>query len=95
MTIGGALSALNDLLNAEDIPFYYKPAIKAVRDTIQCEKCECEKDVININLTTLLYWLEETGAGSIEVKFETLKYKGKEIFYGIREKREDEQGEDC
>lgn len=95
MTIVGALSTLNDLLNADDIPVYYKSAIKAVRDTIQCEKCECEKDVLNINLTTLLYWLEETGAGSIEVKFETLKYKGKEIFYGIREKREDEQGEDC
>ena len=59
------------------------------------EKCECEKDVLKINLTTLLDWLEETGAGSIEVKFETLKYKRKEIFYGIREKREDEQGEDC
>jgi hypothetical protein len=54
MTIGGALSALNDLLNADDIPFYYKPAIKAVRDTIQCEKCECEKDVLKINLTTLI-----------------------------------------
>ena len=95
MTIGGALSTLNDLLNADDISVYYKSAIKAVRDTIQCEKCECEKDVLKINLTTLLDWLEETGAGSIEVKFETLKYKRKEIFYGIREKREDEQGEDC
>lgn len=34
MTIGGALSDLNNLLNADDIPFYYKPAIKAVMNTI-------------------------------------------------------------
>ena len=34
MTIGGALSDLNNLLNADDIPCYYKPSIKAVMDTI-------------------------------------------------------------
>jgi hypothetical protein len=34
MTIGGALSDLNNLLNADDIPFYYKPTIKAVMNTI-------------------------------------------------------------
>ena len=34
MTIGGALSDLNNLLKADDIPFYYKPSIKAVMDTI-------------------------------------------------------------
>lgn len=35
MTIGGALSELNNLLNADDIPCYYKPSIKAVMDTIE------------------------------------------------------------
>ncbi len=35
MTIGGALSELNNLLKADDIPFYYKPSIKAVIDTIE------------------------------------------------------------
>ena len=35
MTIGGALSELNNLLKANDIPFYYKPSIKAVIDTIE------------------------------------------------------------
>jgi hypothetical protein len=95
MTIGGALSALNDLLNADDIPFYYKPSIKAVKDTIQCEKCECEKDVLKIDLTELLNLIEKTGAGKIEGIVTKSEYPGREIYYGIREKREDEQGEDC
>lgn len=38
MTIGGALSDLNNLLKADDIPFYYKPSIKAVMDTITLEQ---------------------------------------------------------
>lgn len=95
MTIGGALSALNNLLNAEDIPFYYKSSIKAVIETIQDEKCECEKDVLEIDLTALLVQLEKTGADNIEVNFTKSEYPGREIYYGIREKREDEQGEDC
>lgn len=93
MTIGGALSALNVLFNADDIPFFYKPSIKAVMDTIQAEKCE--KDVLKIDLTALLNQLEKTGAGNIEVSFTKSEYPGREIYYGIREKREDEQGEDC
>lgn len=47
MTIGGALSDLNNLLNADDIPCYYKPSIKAVMDTIALEqepKSEWEQD---------------------------------------------------
>lgn len=94
MTIGGALSALNDLLNADDIPFYYKPGIKAVMETIQDEKCECEKDVLKIDLTELLNLFEKTGADNIEEFFTKSEYPGREIYYGIREKREDEQGED-
>lgn len=38
MTIGGALSDLNNLLKADDIPSYYKPSIKAVMDTIALEQ---------------------------------------------------------
>ena len=38
MTIGGALSELNNLLKADDIPCYYKPSIKAVMDTIALEQ---------------------------------------------------------
>lgn len=38
MTIGGALSELDNLLKADDIPFYYKPSIKAVMDTIALEQ---------------------------------------------------------
>ena len=38
MTIGGALSDLNNLLKADDIPIYYKPSIKAVMDTIALEQ---------------------------------------------------------
>ena len=40
MTIGGALSELNNLLKAEDIPFYYNPSIKAVMDTIALSNSE-------------------------------------------------------
>lgn len=38
MTIRGALSDLDNLLKADDIPFYYKPSIKAVIDTIALEQ---------------------------------------------------------
>lgn len=38
MTIGGALSELNNLLKADDIPCYYKSSIKAVMDTIVLEQ---------------------------------------------------------
>jgi hypothetical protein len=40
MTIGGALSELNNLLKSDDIPFYYKPSIKAVMDTIALSNSE-------------------------------------------------------
>jgi len=40
MTIGGALSELNNLLKADDIPVYYKPSIKAVVDTIVLSRSE-------------------------------------------------------
>lgn len=58
------------------------------------EKCDCKKDVIEIDLTTLINWLEKTGAEIVEVRFVRPEHIGKEIFYGIREKRDDEQGED-
>lgn len=40
MTIGGALSELNNLLKADDIPFYYKPLIKKVIETIEQDAIE-------------------------------------------------------
>ena len=40
MTIGGALSELNNLLKADDIPIYYKPSIKAVMDTVVLSNSE-------------------------------------------------------
>lgn len=40
MTIGGALSELDNLLKADDIPCYYKPSIKAVMDTIALSSSE-------------------------------------------------------
>ena len=40
MTIGGAISDLNNLLKADDIPIYYKPSIKKVIETIEQEPCE-------------------------------------------------------
>lgn len=40
MTIGGALSDLDNLLKADDIPCYYKPSIKAVMDTVKLSSSE-------------------------------------------------------
>lgn len=49
MTIGGALSDLNNLLNADNIPFYYKPSIKAVMDTIILDSLEKQDKWIPIS----------------------------------------------
>lgn len=40
MTIGGAVSDLNNLLKADDIPIYYKPSIKKVIETIEQDAIE-------------------------------------------------------
>ena len=40
MTIKGAISELNNLLKADDIPFYYKPSIKKVIETIEQDAIE-------------------------------------------------------
>ena len=40
MTIGVALSGLDNLLKADDIPCYYKPSIKAIMDTITLSKLQ-------------------------------------------------------
>ena len=40
MTIGGAISDLNNLLKADNIPFYYKPSIKKVIETIEQDAIE-------------------------------------------------------
>lgn len=53
-----------------------------------------EKEVLEIDLTALLDQLEKTGADNIEVSFTKSEYPGRKIYYGIREKRDDEQGED-
>ncbi len=38
MTINGVIDHLNTLLNADDVPFYYKPTIKKIIETIEQEK---------------------------------------------------------
>lgn len=37
MTIQGAIADLNNLLNADDVPFYYEGSIKKVIETIEME----------------------------------------------------------
>jgi len=37
MTIGGAIAELQNLIDADDVPFYYKDGIKKVIETIQME----------------------------------------------------------
>jgi hypothetical protein len=53
MTTGGALSELNNLLNADDIPCYYKPSIKAVMDTLALEQ-ESSKPMVEIDLYSVI-----------------------------------------
>lgn len=48
MTIKGALNDLNKLIEADDIPFYYKPMIKSIIDTIMLEQESCEVERISI-----------------------------------------------
>lgn len=49
MTIGEALSDLDNLLKADDIPCYYKPSIKAVMDTIALEQELTTKNDLGID----------------------------------------------
>ena len=37
MTIGGAIAELQNLLDADDVPFYYKGGIEKIIETIQME----------------------------------------------------------
>ena len=37
MTIQGAIEDLNNLINAKDIPVYYKPSIEKIKETIELE----------------------------------------------------------
>ena len=49
MTMGGALSELNNLLKADNIPFYYRPSIKAVIDTITLSHSENQNKWIPVS----------------------------------------------
>ena len=40
MTIGGAIAELQNLLNADDVPFYYKGGIEKVIETIRMETAD-------------------------------------------------------
>lgn len=55
MTIGGALSDLNNLLSADDIPFYYKPLIKAVMGTIESYHFEIPKNATNGDVVKAMF----------------------------------------
>ena len=37
MTIQGALNDLSNLINSSDIPIYYKPSLKKIKETIELE----------------------------------------------------------
>lgn len=37
MTIQGALNDLSNLINSSDIPMYYKPSLKKIKETIELE----------------------------------------------------------
>ena len=61
MTIGGALSELNNLLKADDIPFYYKPSIKAVIDTVILSSSEKSNNLDTLNKIRERIDLEKLG----------------------------------
>ena len=42
MTLQGAISELNNLYKAEDIPFYYKPMIKKIIETVELSEVKTE-----------------------------------------------------
>ena len=70
MTIGGALSDLDNLLKADDIPCYYKPSIKAVIDTIALDQ-----------ETKTGHWIDEFVDTEGEVRF-TCSCCGKYQLFG-------------
>ena len=37
MTVQGAITELENLINAKDIPLYYKPSIEKIKETIEME----------------------------------------------------------
>ena len=59
MTISGAISDLNNLLKADDIPAYYKPSIQKIIETIALEQSNSDKDCKWISVTERLP--EQTG----------------------------------
>lgn len=44
MTLQGAINELNNLYKSEDIPFYYKPMIKKIIETIEQAIKECDTE---------------------------------------------------
>lgn len=78
MTIDGALSDLNNLLKADDIPCYYKPSIKAVMDTIALEQ-EPRKGYLSIDDVMSVFedfMCGEVDEDGTETFLEMLKDKG-------------------
>ena len=51
MTIGGAIAELQNLIDAEDVPFYYKGGIKKVIETIQMEMADRKTEPSGYNLS--------------------------------------------
>ena len=68
MTIRGALSDLDNLLKADDIPFYYKPSIKAVMDTIALSSSEKPNNSTTKNDLGVDCILRADAIGSIAVE---------------------------
>ena len=77
MTIGGAISDLNNLLNADDIPFYYKPSIQKVIETIELEQQPCE-DCIRID--TVIDWLKSKDIIKMSYQEEAARRELNELF---------------
>ena len=54
MTIGGAIAELQNLLDADDVPFYYKGGIKKVIETIQMEFADRKDEPLQYKIPNIL-----------------------------------------
>lgn len=70
MTIKGAIAELQNLINADDVPFYYDGVIKKVIETIidECKPNTDRKFYEMPNGKTVIFEYNEYGIGKITIE---------------------------
>lgn len=73
MTIEGAIADINNLINAEDIPIYYKPSLEKIKETIEFEKQPCEDSISRIDLIAVMHLImDDAKIGDNDEDYECL-----------------------